>query len=197
MENDRSQEGDSQPANCSERHVKVQQVQSEAKEKKGGQEELKWSAAHVPIAVTDLASLASLATPRYLSRGTPMKLRLGKRDIMVARQEQAVAYALRPDVAAESVFSLIEQVLLLLLCSFFCVCFCGGWDIKAMTAALCLHLGSLPHPSALYLYLYLFHCIFEDHAVIRIQVSTPPTHACAQRASLPAHPPCDQLLAGQ
>ena len=55
--------------------------------------------------------LAELNGPRYLSRGSnSFDFYLGLRKIHVSLQEYALTYFVRPDVTADSVFYLIEQV---------------------------------------------------------------------------------------
>jgi hypothetical protein len=55
--------------------------------------------------------LAELDGARYLSQGNnAFDFHLGLRKINVALHDQAFTFTLRPDVTADSVFSLIEQV---------------------------------------------------------------------------------------
>ena len=89
-------------------------VQEEDTEEDGEdhEPELKWTDAveQTPTPLT-LEVLVELDGSRYLSRGSSaFDFHLGLRRITIAMHEQAVTYFVRPDVTADSVFSLIEQV---------------------------------------------------------------------------------------
>ena len=77
-----------------------------------GSHQLHWTEGveSVPVPLTPDV-LAELNGPRFLSRGSnSFDFFLGLRQLHVALEEHAVTYFLRPDVTADSVFSLIEQV---------------------------------------------------------------------------------------
>lgn len=76
--------------------------------------ELKWTDCvedlRAPL-TSSSEGLAELNGPRFLSHGDNVfDFYLGLRKIHLALHEQAVTYCLRPDVTADSVFGLIEQV---------------------------------------------------------------------------------------